>query len=403
MGKALMVYGPSAGINALTNGSFFPLGGIGQNLVTESRSHFKLTEAATFSGLAWRHTAGSGTNTMRFRKNSANGNQVASRDGAGFAEDTTNSDVCVDNDLVNHSFAETGSNADAVFVRENVEFSSGHGNFHICANAGSALNLNFSATRYFPISGALATPQITIATAQWKNRGYTSVEALQVNVISNARVNATTFKVNVNGVNQGTLTIGAGIVGLQEVTGLGIALADGDLVCVEWSAGAGSQSFLLTSIALTLKSTSLSSEIMGQRLLSAGYTRAASATPSYLKLGGNLEAVSSEADARIRVGFECVGRNLRTYIQTNTCTGDQTFKLFVNGVAVITKTIGAGVTGWVENEDDTSNFDDNDEACYEVVGGTSGSCLFRAAGITFSPLVAGGVVRHMVQYYQEAA
>ena len=400
MGKALLVYGPQT----MGNGVWFPFGGIGASSGAESRSHFKLSEATTFSGLAWRATGASGTNTMRFRKNSANGNQVATRAGPGFAEDSTNTDAGVDNDLVNYSWADTGSDGAQIFVRSNVEFAGVHGNIHPCGSAGTALNLNFSGNRYLPLSGRLQPPEIDIENVQFKNRGYTSCESLQVVVVGNSKTTNTTFRINVNGTAVGsTITIAGGITGLHEVTGLGISLSDGDLVCVEWF-GTGTQDFQTTLLSAVFKSTSGSSEIWGQRLLSAGYTRTASATPTYLLIGGLQDVPTGETDARIRIGFASRARNLRTFIEANSCTGSQTIKLFVNGSAQITLTIPAGATDWQENAINTFDLNDTDQACLEIVGGTSGSCLFRALGLTFSPIVAaGGIVRHMTQYYQEAA
>lgn len=383
MGKALQVWGPNVfGIN-----TFFPLGGVGHNSVTESRSQFKVSEGATFSGLAFRNSVSGGTHTVRFRKNATNGTQVATRSGIGFAEDTTNSDTVVDGDLVNyHSTDTSASDPQGTFVRSNVEFTNGHGNFHLCSNASNNLNLNYQATRYFPLTGRMDPPSIPIANSQWKNRGYTSIEAIQVTVIVNDRTNNTTFRVNVNGTAVGaTLTVAGGLTGLFEVVGLGVALASGDLQCVEWSSGAGAQNFMITTVGATFKSSG-ASESWGHKILAAAYTRTASETPSYLKVGGSLEVVAGEANARIKVGFACIAQGLRTYIESNTCTGAQTLKLFVNGVVQLTRTIAATATGWQENETDTFTLNDTDEVCLEVVGGTSGSCVFRAMGLTFGAL-----------------
>lgn len=387
LGKALLVYGPyAAGWFSTDCISLF---GSSVRFNDDGPVQLSATEGATFSNLGWRSSGGgSGTNTLRFRKNAADGNQAAVRTGAGFAEDAVNSDVLVAGNLFNAKYTDTGTDsAPIIFAKCNVAFASGHGNFHAAASPAPSVNLNFSATRYFPLSGQLEQPEITIANAQWKNRGYTSVEAIQVYIVGNARNNNTTFRLNVNGTAVGTtLTVGASATGLFTATGLGISIASGDLVCIQWSSGAGGEDFNVTVVAATFKSTSGESETWTHRLLASGYTRTASATPTYFGIGGRFEPESTEANNRIKVGFACRARNIRTFIQTNSCTGAQTLTLFVNGTGVLTRTIAAGATSWQENEADTYDLNDTDEACWEVVGGTSGSCLFRSAGITFSPI-----------------
>lgn len=384
MGKALMVYG---GDSAHPSGDEFQLFGASSS-ATEANSQASCTEAATFSLLARRFTGGgSGTNDVRFRVNGANGNQLASIAGAGYAEDAVNTDVLAAGDLFNLTAIDTGTDPTTIqFAKANVQFTSGHGNFHgSCAPLGVIFDVA-SAVRFVPLGGQLAVDgDATEANQQWRNRGYTSVEAIQVRVTGNARLNDSVFRLRINGANAGTaITFAAGATGLQTVTGMGVALADGDLVCMSVDLGTGVEDLTVSFVAATFKSTSNKSETWTAS--PGGVVRAASATPRYHKPGGDFgdNSALTEANARIKVGFAARISNLRTYVSANTYTGNATLKLFVNGTAQITTTITASTTGWFENSVDTFDIDDNDEVCWEIDEGTSGSATFRSCGMTFA-------------------
>lgn len=379
-----MVYG---GDSAHPSGDEFQLFGASSS-ATEANSQASCTEAATFSLLARRFTGGgSGTNDVRFRVNGANGNQLASIVGAGYAEDSVNTDVLAAGDLFNLTAIDTGTDPTTIqFAKANVEFTSGHGNFHgSCAPLAVIFDVG-AAVRFIPLGGQLAADGgVTEADQQWRNRGYTSVEAIQVRVTANARLNDSVFRLRVNGANAGTaITFAAGATGLQTVTGMGVALADGDLVCMSVDLGTGVEDLTVSFVAATFKSTSNKSETWAAS--PGGVVRAASATPRYHKPGGDFgdNTALTEANARIKVGFAARISNLRTYVSANTYTGDATLKLFVNGTAQITTTITASTTGWFENSVDTFDIDDNDEVCWEIDEGTSGSATFRSCGMTFS-------------------
>jgi len=391
MGKALMVCVPGT---VLASGNEYNLFGSGNPSSTEANSQISCTEDAVFSGLGANITAGnSGTATFQFRDAGANGQQVASRASTGACEDTTNTDTLTAGDLFNIAYTDTGTDSTLSWSRMNVAFSSGHGNFH---GSTSPVALVFdvgSATRYISPSGRLAADgTATIANAQWKVRGYSSIEALQIRVAANARVNDTVFSVNVNGSDTGTAvtitsTDGAG---LYQATGLGISLSDGDLVCISCTMGAGVEDLTLTAVVTTFKSSTNESESFWGIFDSTGQVRAASATADYYPIGGRA-ATDTEANIRIKPGFAGIATNLRSYLSANTYGGAATLKLMQNGSAVITTTIGAGGgAAWYENTSDTVSFDDNDEFSFEIDEGTSGSITIRSIGITFAP-ASGGI------------
>lgn len=322
---------------------------------------------------------------MRFRDGGANGQNVASLSGTGTAEDTTHTDTLTAGDLFNLAMTDTGTTPTFKWVKANVEFASGHGCFHGAGVFGGFVCDVPATRRYLPINGIAAVDgTATIADVQWKNRGYTSIEAFQIRVSANARTNNSVFSVNVNGSDTGTtITFAAAATGLQTVTGMGISLSDGDLVCISMTLGTGVEDLTLQMVGVTLKSTDNASEVACGR--QAGDTRAASATASYYVPGGSIGGVSAtETDHRVKVGFAAVVKNLRCYLSANTYGADATLKLIVNGTAQITTTITAsGGAGWYENTADTYNISDTDEISYEIVGGTSGSITVHSIGVTF--------------------
>lgn len=383
-----MIGGPFASIPSTREPFLFGAGFV----TSEVNAQASATEGATFSRLTYSITSGGSlVNNMRFRKNGEDGNMLATRSGTGIAVDEVNTDVRVANDLFNLAATDTGTDpANIPFISANVEFASGHGNFHGSCTPSGAGNIYDvgSATRYISLSGlVLIDGTATVANAQWKNRGYTSVEAIQVRIPANARVNDSTFRLNVNGTDVGTaITVGAGITALFTVTEMGQALADGDLVCISVTLGAGVEDLTVSLVAATFKSTSGKSESWAQDF--TGLVRAASATANYIPPGGDLTTspVFTEAQARVKVGFACRIKNLRTHLSANTCTGDQTIKVFVNGVEALTVTIAASATAWQENTADGVIIGADDEVSLEVLGGSSGSATFTAMGVTFDPL-----------------
>ncbi|MGH8601274.1 MAG: hypothetical protein ACREXR_00370 [Gammaproteobacteria bacterium] len=306
-----------------------------------------------------------------------------------------NTDAVAAGDLINLAATDTGTTpADVTFVALNVEFTTGHGCFHGSARpVGQTLSLA-SVTRFFPLAGELlSTGNATEANEQWRNRGYTTVEALAVRITANARTTNTEFRLRVNGVNAaGPVDIAGLATGLFTLTGIGLAITSGDLLSFSLVTGTGTQAITFSLMAVTLKSTANKSETFNASPLN-GLARAASATENYYQPGGDFFQLSgsTEANNSVKVGFAARITNLRAYVSANTYTGNSTLSLFVNGVSALTKTIAAAATGWQENTVDTVDIVATDEISLAIVGGTSGSATFRTAGVTFEPSEIGVV------------
>ena len=387
MGKALLV---SRQASALATGQECNLFGFASDTATEANTQASCTEDATFSNLRVNIiSGGSGTNNFRFRDAGADGSELASRSGAGIAEDTTNTDVLSAGDLFNIAYTDTGSNSTIAWIVANIVLSSGHGNLHGAAGFGGLVFDTASSTNFIPLSGSLTADGSTNEVlTTLKVRAYDSFEALQVRVTANARLNTSSFRNRINNGNGTALIEFATLVtGLISDTVLGDAIADGQTVNASVTLGTGVEDLTVVFVVGTFKSTSNKSETFS----GAGLARTASTTAHYQTIGGSYATLTAltEAQARLKPGFAAVVSNLRCYLSDNTYTGNGTLKLYQNGVAVITTTITAsGGAAWYENTSDTITIDADDELSFEFDEGTSGSITIRLAGITFAP-VAG--------------
>lgn len=390
MGKALMVARDQSA-TALISGDDLNFIGGNTRQSTEASAQLTATEACTFSGLRGNiFSGGSGTNNFRFRKNTADGNQLGTRAGPGAFEDAVNTDTLAANDLFSVAYTDDGTDS-VHWIAANVEFASGHGNFHGSAGFGSIVFDLDNTTTFCALSGSINSDGASTETeVQWKNHAYTSWEALQVRVGANARPvgSTSTFRRRINGSNSGTqIDFAPGVTGTVVESTSG-ALADGDLVCVSVTLGAGAAEDLsITFIAGTFKSTSNKSEIWAGS--QSGASRTASATEHFTTVGGSiLSGIGSisEANSRIKVGFAAIVSNLRCNISASTTGGNMTVKLYKNGVAAITLTIAAAATGQQENSSDTVEIDADDELSYGIDEGTSGSATFKGIGITLLPI-----------------
>ena len=392
MGLALLISSVSG--DALASGWEINLFGYGSDTSVEQSTQASCTEGADITLLGARIISGNSADaTFQFRDAGANGQNVITITGTGTAEDTTHTDALGAGDLFNIAYTDTGTASTISWLRANIEFAVGHGNFHGAATfTGQVFDVE-SSTRFLPLAGIiLADGNATEDNVEWLNRGYTSFEALQVRVSANARLNNSDFRNRINGGDGSLLCQFATLVtGLVSDTSPADTLADGNTVNVAITLGAGVQDLTVVFVCATSKSSSSKSESFGGQ--QNGLARTAGATAHYFPPGGYIASLTAftEAQARAKIGFAAVVSNLRCYLSANTYTGNGTLKLYQNGVAVITTTITAsGGAAWYENATDMITIDADDELSFEFDEGTSGSITIHSAGITFAPVAAGG-------------
>ena len=375
-------------------------GGDSQGSATAANSTFEAIEGMTFSNLGFFVFSGNAgeTATLAFFKNASAGSQTVtiSGDSTAVGEDTTHTDTLAATDVFNTKTTKTVEPACVdSFQKMNVEFASGHGNIHASSNFGGAIFDVASSTRFIGLGGALiADGEATEADAQWKNRGYTSIEAVQLYVSANARTNDSTIKTRVDGADGGlSATIGSGTTGLIKLTGTPDTITDGDLINLSIALGTGTEDLTITFAAMTLKSSSGKSETFG-----LGATRAASATEHFFVIGGRqttaISTPMTDAQTRVKVGFAATVSNMRMYLSANTYTVGATATLYKNGSATaVTFSIGAlGGAGWYEDTTNSVDIDADDELSIGIVGGTLGSITMKLFGLTFSEVASGSVL-----------
>lgn len=394
MGKALMVVSTQTVLSNNNKGNFF--GTDGFITASEVNAQASCTEGATFSNFRANIISGnSGTATFQFRDAGANGNQTFQITGTGSNEDAVNTDVLTVGDLFNFNYVDTGTDSTFSWAAINVAFASGHGNFHGPSNFSVGPVYDAAGeTRYIPFAGPLNADGGTVrADVQWKNRGYTSIEAVQLYVAANARTTDVIIRTEINGVSGGlSATIAGGVTGRIDLTGTADTIADGGLVNLSITLGTGVEDMNISYFLGTFKSTSSKSEsFFGGGTF--GWTRAASGTESFVPPGGRVTtATLTEAQARIKPGFAATVSNPRWYIANNTYTSDATVTVYRNGVATAgTFTITAGVDNqWWEDAVNTFSIDTDDEISFGITGGTSGNLVIHTGGLTFAPEAAAG-------------
>ena len=381
MAKSLIVHQSATSI---PSGEFINVPGY-QFTSAEIATEYAVTHDCTFSNLRGHITSGgSGTNTLQVRKNAADVNLVAAGVGAGALSDLTHNDSFVAGDLLSLSHIDTGSSPEYRHVTLNVEFDQTTGTYFRNSFGPSVVFDVPSETRFIPVTGRLAADgTATEAHAQIKLRGYSKVDAFQVRVNTNARVNDTVLKLRLNGadITASTITIAAGTTGLFMATSINAAIADGGLLCAAIVTGTGVEDLNLDFLGVTLLSASDATEVWAVSV--AGTSRTASATPSYYVPGGGLQTRTDTTGTGIIPGFAADCTGLRIYLSANTYSANATLKLFVDGAdSGFTTTITAGATGWLENAVDTETITSANAICFEVVGGTSGSITILAIGVT---------------------
>jgi hypothetical protein len=381
MPKTLLIY--SAAATSATNTFLNTFGG-GAGNANEVDVEQLVTKSGTLSNLrTFVASGGDGLNTLTVRKNAADTAITCNRTGVGLASDLTHTATFVPGDVFCVGTVSAGTSPNYKFITANCEFDDAHGAYHTASNYTGIVCDVGDATQYLPINGSLAADgTATEANAQWKVRGYTSIDTFQVRVSANARVNDSTFKLRVNGVDvaASTLTVEAAVTGLFVVSDLNLALSPGDLVCASITLLTGVQDLTITSIGVTCFSTSNASEVW--TATHQGIARTASGTASYYVPGGTISALTDLTNLSVTPGFPADIKNLRIYIAANTYAANATLDLMVNGVSAMTTTLTAAATGWLENTSDTVTISSTDTVLLRIVGGTSGSITITAMGFT---------------------
>lgn len=368
----------------LTSGNEVPLFG-GGDTATELNTQFQITEAATITRLrGYVKSGGSGTNTLTLRKNGANGVNTCNRIGVGLMEDTTNSDSFAAGDLCNVAYTDTGTDSVMSHIAANITFASGTGAIHGVASVTTPVAITTaSVTRFLGLAGPVVYSS-TESPVAYRNKGYTSVAAIQIRVTANART-ATTFKNRKNGADgTGSVTITASTTGLFVDTTIGDSLAPDDTICMAIVTGTGTASMSVSLAAMTLKSANDLTDII------VGAGAGAAITPSALdqNVGGVLNTTDIGAANPNGVISRISGSfiQFRCNVTANAHLSSRGLSMtLVNSTSII-MFIPQGLTGWFENSLSTLTLASNAQMAWTFgVTGTTGNVTISYIGATIRP------------------
>lgn len=384
MGKALLV---NSITGPLTTGDDFSMFGA-DNASSEGLMQVLALADLTLTNLrAHIVSGGDGTNNFRMRVSGADGNLLATRAGPGTAEDLVNSDTVLAAQNFNVGYTDTGTDSVVEWCSVNMELASGHGCLYVTTANANIVHDVASSTRFLCLGGFMATDgNATLSNCQWMVGAAYTMTAWQVRAQTNARLNDSTFRVNVNGTQVGTaITFATTETGTKSATGMSVAIAKDDLVAYDITLGAGVEDLNLNFVGSLLTSAEGKSECFAAAN-GGGTNRTASATPTYYRIGGQQTQTTLEADARIRPGFDAKVEYPRLNVTANTYSTNASFEILKNGVSAINLTITAGATGWISDDALFTNINDTDELSISITGGGTGSITFRSHGFTFAPL-----------------
>lgn len=376
------------------------IGSDGLSAANEVQAQVRAIEALRFSMMGGRVLSGASVSSgLRFRNASNDGNQTCSRTGAGDNEDAVNVDDVAADALFNFNHT-TGGGTAAVyaFIKGNMAPTTagtymvgmlGAGNM-----SGTVYDLDSSTTYIVPV-GATTNDGVAVeARTQLPIYGYSSIEAIDIYVMGNARLTDTVIRTRVDtgsGPANGGLSItiagGDTTVGRRTSTGTPDALNPGDKISIsittgDAGGGAAGADLQIAYVVLWMKSTTGKSDF-GCSVLASG--RAASATEHFITpLGRQTTYVSSpmtRAQARVKVGYPARLSKPRAYVDSYTYASSVPMVLYVNDTATdLVVTIDG--TGWKEDSTHTVDIDADDEICWGIVGGTSGSMALINCAIT---------------------
>lgn len=278
---------------------------------------------------------------FRSRKNTANGNQVATygSDETGVKEDTSNTDSIASGDVFNYSLVtqtEAGTNTVTTTIISTLLTHSS-----TTAVQGGGSNSAETVDVYIPISGRLAgtteaAREVTLYYSATFTRLYTNVPTNTATTLA-----FTIRKNNTNGSN--TVSYGASETGTKEDTTNSDSFTSGDEVSTFADINGGSYNVTIlqyeTSSGFRLANVTGASSISGSNVFGT--------------LMGNAQT-GTEADAQVKARTGASFKNLRAYANSNSHVTDCVVAFRVDGASAISVTYATLETGVKEETSTTS-------------------------------------------------
>jgi hypothetical protein len=346
-------------------------------LTVDSENVAKITYRVpgTFSNLYARLTANASTspNSVRFRKNLANGNQVLSI-GAGLTGDFTLYnlvDTIVSGDVVAYQYIQAAGGAGGTWTILASLFSATDGTTTELFHAENNLNLN-AVTRFYAIDGLLST-QTTEASSQFTVRTAGTFKDLQINVTTNGRATTTTFNFRKNTANGNqVVSVSGGATGFFEDQVHTDTVVSGDLINYAIVYGAEATT-ISPGINVTFSTTNNSFHFARGGSLSRSANTTTYFAPSgslALTADGNVTESTFQTLAQLPLTLSSLGIRLAS----NTVTAASTLKLRKNAAnGNQSVSITASTTGYFEDAVNTDVLAGTEEIDYQLAIGATGT------------------------------
>lgn len=354
--------------------------GMGNGTNVEAYRQVPVSITGTFSKMyVYVTTNDRGASTLKFRINTADGNQsvtITASTTGGF-EDASNTDTPSATDLVDiHISVGTGGTT-FVYSTLGIVFdsSSGVASYYNSADGGNITLQN--ETRYSTLNGQSNYDQSTEAYAQSLSYTAGTQQGLHVHVRTNTRTTASTIRNRIDGSdgNQ-SISIGAGVTGGLQDTSNSDTLAGGELLNYSVEYGNDTNTLRLAAIGCQIISSDNTSFFsLGN---DTGNTTLSASATEYINCAGPIILqYTTEADVdpqEFESTITC--SNLRIYISSNSISDNSTISLRLDnadGNQVLT--ITGSTTGAFEDVTNTDTITTTSKYNYKLVGGATGTSL----------------------------
>lgn len=341
--------------------------GGGGNVTSEVNSQRTERSGGTYSNFTVRISSntGDGSTNFRFRKNTANGNQVVTfaATETGIKSDAVNTDSVAVADVVNWQGINSSAAGTINILGLNNAFSASsntvqHYNFNVVPE-----NTSVNVTTFLTIGGdQTITP---IADAEIKMGTPGTFKNMGVRVSSNSLdvTGTAVFTLMKAGVAQtSTISFSSGETGTKEDTTHSDAVSVDDLFAIELETAGASGAIQTTIGWISLETTNTKTDYVAciRRTQTTSQVR-------YFDFVGNIGAQPTETPTQFPAQFTQVTSNLRCYVSANTWLASARLTLRIN-TAAGAQSIGIGSleTGWI-NTTGTDSIVSTDLLDYEFL------------------------------------
>lgn len=317
----------------------------------------------------------SAASTLRFRKNTANGNQSVSITASttGTFEDTSNTDAVVAGDVIDTQLTPggTGTQIRPSTIGLLFDATTNTSLRHAVATSFATA----SSTGYFKIQGpSQSAPTTESGAEKFKVKVAGTIKSLNVIVTSNGRASsATTYGTRLNGANGAlSVSVSASATGTFEDSTNTDTVAVDDLINRYVTTGAGTGTItanVFTAFETTDGSAQMSTSYNAQTINT-------SVTWFTQPTGDATNAATTETDSTVKLGIACTLSKFECYVSTNNISATSTLrprKSSANGSSLVS--ITASTTGWFEDASNTDTFAATDPFDIQIVTGGAGTSL----------------------------